>query len=141
MKKPKGENPRGLLRRSFAAVTAAFAVSLAPAAPVAIETGAADMHDAPPPAAAGLWKPDSLNTVVAVERCPDAPAKPCVSLYWIDPQDKRIFDYFGDPNLLSRDNFAEDEFSSFRRTPSEADVAALCGYSPPFTVAAVDERH
>jgi len=74
----------------------------------------------PPPALPAsnsetLWKTETFDAVVSLRPCPESGA--CGYIYWLNPADKKLYDYFG-------------ERKSYGDGPTEADVAALCGFVP-----------
>lgn len=62
-----------------------------------------------------LWKTQSFEAVVSLRPCPETGA--CGYIYWLNPADKKLYDYFG-----ARKGFDEPV--------TEDDVASLCGFSP-----------
>jgi len=94
-------------RKGIATLTAAFTL----AAPLpARAVGAQDT-------APSLWKTEGFDAVVELAPCPEKGA--CGHIYWLNPDDTRLFDYFGDKSRLPAG--AE---------PTRKDVEALCGFSP-----------
>jgi uncharacterized protein (DUF2147 family) len=63
-----------------------------------------------------LWKTKTFDAVVALKPC--AKTGVCGSIYWLNPDDRKLHDYFGDPKTRGVDG------------PTREDVAALCGFSP-----------
>lgn len=95
------------LRTSAAALATAFGMAATPAG--AISTPVED-----PPT---LWKTTTFDAVISMKPC--ASQGVCGEVYWMNPQDKTLFDYFGDKS--TRD---------IGQPVTEADVKALCGFSP-----------
>lgn len=110
----KAENTpesRRLLRQA-GALALAFGVSFAAAAQDA--EGAAAQPALGP--ADTLWKTNVVDAVLRLRTCPETGI--CGSLHWVNPDDRRAFDYFGD----------QDSKKTFR--PTRQDIMGLCDYAP-----------
>lgn len=99
MKKPRS------LRSLAAAFSSAFCIAAASAMPA----GNTQIQEET------LWKTETFDAVVSLRPCPESGA--CGYIYWLNPADKKLYDYFG-------------ERKSCGEGPTEADVAALCGFVP-----------
>lgn len=102
------------LQQQAGALVLAFGVSAA---------GAQETPEAPPqPAGSALggtesfWKTNVVDAVLRLRTCPETGI--CGSLHWVNPDDRRAFDYFGD----------QESKTTFR--PTRQDILGLCGYSP-----------
>lgn len=95
------------LRTSAAALATAFGFAAAPAG--ALANG---IEEAPT-----LWKTVTFDAVISLKPCPPAQGGVCGEVYWLNPKDKTLFDYFGDKAAHSG-------------SVTDADVSALCGFSP-----------
>jgi len=118
---PAGQPPSGLIRRlqrQARALTLAFGVTAAGAGtqePVQIP--------APPQPVAGalgpvetLWKTNVVDAVLRLRTCPETGI--CGELHWVNPDDRRAFDYFG------------DQSSKKTSRPTRQDILGLCDYAP-----------
>ncbi|MEZ0261253.1 MAG: DUF2147 domain-containing protein [Alphaproteobacteria bacterium] len=103
MKKPRS------LRSITAAVSSAFCIAAAQAMP------ATDKPVPPPSNSETLWKTETFDAVVSLRPCPETGA--CGYIYWLNPADKKLYDYFG-------------ERKSFDEPVTETDVKSLCGFTP-----------
>ena len=89
---------------------------------LAFGMGAAGAQDAPAAAAhtigpdPTLWKTGVVDAVISLRTCPETGI--CGTLHWVNPDDRRAFDYFGDP----------DTKKTFR--PTRENVLSLCDYTP-----------
>lgn len=105
----------------------AFACTVVPAAaqdgaPVASAT-------TPPaiPAGKTYWKTEHLDMVLAVWPCDKQLV--CGEIHWLNPEDDKIYEYFGDRKKRGR---AAGPRSGFDVMPqvTKDDIRALCGFSP-----------
>ncbi len=98
----------GKLKTSVAALATAFTFAAGGAALAAPNT----KSDGPT-----LWKTQTFDAVIELQPC--GPSGLCGQVHWLNPADKKLFEYFGD-----RSN----------REPGQAittdDVKALCGFTP-----------
>lgn len=78
-----------------------------------------------------LWKTQTFDAVISLKPCPETGV--CGYIYWLNPDDAKLFDYFGDPKRKA----ARGSFPDIAG-PTRDDVNALCGFSPKmhFTQAA-----
>jgi hypothetical protein len=106
---PEQAKPRsGKLKTSLAALATAFTFAAGGAALAATN----NKDDAPT-----LWKTQTFDAVIELQPCPETGM--CGQLHWMNPADKKLFEYFGDRS---------------GREPGQAitadDVKALCGFTP-----------
>jgi len=108
-----------LLRKRAGALLLAFGVSAA-AAQDANSAAAPDAAPQPPAPALGpaetLWKTNLVDAVIRLRTCPETGI--CGTLHWVNPDDRRAFDYFGD----------QESKKTFR--PTRDDILGLCDYKP-----------
>lgn len=114
------DDPR--FRKPAASLLMAFATASSAATPPAGE-----------PEGETLWKTKTFDAVVSLKPCPESGM--CGYLYWLNADDTKLFDYFGDPKVKSE----RGDFPGVTR----ADIEALCGFSPKmnFTQAADKPDH
>lgn len=112
------QNPAAAaLRRRAGALLLAFGVSAGAATQEAAGAPAAPAAGAPPVGPVEtLWKTNMVDAVLRLRTCPETGI--CASMHWVNPDDRRAFDYFGD----------QDSKKTFR--PSRQDILGLCGYTP-----------
>lgn len=112
-------------RRAAGAFCMAAAVNAVAEAPVP----AAQTPQPKEPATETLWKTQTFESVIALRPCPETGM--CGEIRWLNPNDTRITDYFGDPAVKAqRDNgFTID------------DVKALCGFTPKMQFAEAAGGH
>lgn len=108
------------LRRHAGVLTLAFGVSVASAqeAPGTAAAATAPAGEATPALGSieTLWKTNVVDAVLRLRTCPETGI--CGSLHWVNPDDRRAFDYFGD----------QDSKKTFRTTRD--DILSLCDYAP-----------
>jgi hypothetical protein len=111
------ETKKGAVRRALVSLSLAFSCAAIPAF--------AGENPEKPPApgiekAEGLWKVEYVNAVIRIEKCPGKTA--CASLYWLDPDDARIYDNLANPK--------EKQKKMWDDPVTREDVLSLCGFSP-----------
>ncbi|MFN7113927.1 MAG: hypothetical protein ACK4PK_06160 [Alphaproteobacteria bacterium] len=108
------------LQRRAGALTLAFGMTVA-----AAQDAQATATASPAPAGEAtpalgpvdtLWKTNVVDAVLRLRTCPETGI--CGSLHWVNPEDRRAFDYFGD----------QDSKKTFR--PTRQDIMGLCDYAP-----------
>jgi hypothetical protein len=107
------------LRHRAGVLTLVFGVTVAAAQEAPLTAAATPPADKAPPALGPvdtLWKTNVVDAVLRLRTCPETGI--CGSLHWVNPDDRRAFDYFGD----------QDSKKTFR--PTRQDILGLCGYSP-----------
>lgn len=116
------------LKTGVVALATAFGFAAAAGSATAAPVNPAPATPAPSSSATDvtLWKTESLDAVIRIENGPNGAHS---ELYWMNPKDTRIFDYFGDK--------AGRETGS---AVTEDDVKALCGFSPRLDFKAVGEQ-
>lgn len=123
MTAPKSETkpaaaPNSGWRKRAGALLLAFGVSGAAAQQEA--EGAVPDAPVPPTPAIGavetLWKTNVVDAVIRLRTCPESGL--CGTLHWVNPEDRRAFDYFGDQDIKK----------TFR--PTREDILGLCDYKP-----------
>lgn len=113
---PRAAN-RGWRKRA-GALLLAFGVSSV-AAQQEAEGAVPDTRVPPTPAIGAvetLWKTNVVDAVIRLRTCPETGL--CGTLHWVNPEDRRAFDYFGD----------QDTKKTFR--PTREDILGLCDYKP-----------
>lgn len=73
-----------------------------------------------------LWKTEYLDTVISLREC--AENNVCGYIYWVNPNDTKIYDYFGDPR--QRFNLPASFSLENNPPPSATDILSVCGHSP-----------
>lgn len=63
-----------------------------------------------------LWKTGVVDAVISLRTCPETGI--CGQLHWVNPDDRRAFDYFGDQD------------SKTGRRPTRENILSLCDYTP-----------
>ncbi len=119
-------------RRTAGAFCMAFtmaAVAEAPplpanSTPVPPETPKATAKETPKET---LWKTQTFESVIALRPCPSTGM--CGEIRWLDPNDTKLADYFGNPATKGDNGYTVD------------DVKALCGFSPRMQFAEASTGH
>ncbi len=87
------------------------------------ETAAAPAPAAPASSTIGTettyWKTEFFDAVLAIRPCKEQGV--CAEVHWVNPDEPKIVEYFGDPKLKK---------SGFGNQVTQDDVKALCGFQP-----------
>ena len=110
-------------RRKAASLMIAFSV----AAPALADDAEAEAET--------LWKTQTFDAVISLKPCPETGV--CGYVYWLNPDDNKLFDYFGDPKARAGRGNVFSEGGG----PTREDVKALCGFSPKMHFAEAADGH
>jgi hypothetical protein len=116
------------LKTGIVALATAFGFAAATGSATAAPVNPAPANPVPSSSASDVtfWKTQSLDAVIRIENGPDGARS---ELYWMNPKDTKIFDYFGDKT-------GRDAGSAV----TESDVKGLCGFSPKLDFKAAGEQ-
>jgi hypothetical protein len=74
-----------------------------------------------------LWRTEYLDTVLALRPCPETGV--CGYVYWVNPKDRKIYNYLADPEDKKKNN-RQTQRRSQRYRPTEEDILKVCGHAP-----------
>lgn len=115
-------------------LTLAFSAAAAPPSASAPKAPAAP-HQMPV-SGETLWKTEYLDTVISLQKCRDENV--CGYIYWVNPDDSRIFDFFGDPE--KRSGLSSAFSLDYDPAAAATDVLSVCGHSPKTDFSQVDDK-
>lgn len=100
-------------RKKTGALALAFGIG---AAGAAFDAKAQSTSPAPIGPEPTLWKTGVVDAVISLRACPETGI--CGTLHWVNPDDRRAFDYFGDQDTKTG------------RRPTRENILSLCDYTP-----------
>lgn len=101
----------------------AFACTVAPAA----AQGMVEKTPNALPPQTTYWKTEHLDMVLSVRPCEKQVV--CGEIHWLNPEDEKIYEYFGDRKNRARQAGPHGGFDILPRATQD-DIRALCGFSP-----------